>query len=77
MSVEKSLPEMRTEATSLLASGSELFEEGDYTTAAAQLGSASELFAKVLLFRLFIIVFLIKTLFRFSAKLRMNVAKLT
>jgi len=47
MSVEKSLPEMRTEATSLLASGSELFEEGDYTTAAAELGSASELFAKV------------------------------
>ena len=53
MSVEKSLPEMRTEATSLLASGSELFEEGDYTTAAAQLGSASELFAKVILFWLF------------------------
>jgi len=47
MAVEKSLPEMRTEATSLLASGSELFEDGDYTDAAADLGSASELFAKV------------------------------
>jgi len=47
MAVEKSLPEMRTEATSLLASGSELFEDGDYTDAAAVLGSASELFAKV------------------------------
>jgi len=45
--VEKSLPEMRTEATSLLASGTELFEDGDYTDAAAELGSASELFAKV------------------------------
>ena len=57
MAVEKSLPEMRTEATSLLASGSELFEEGDYTDAAAELGSASELFAKVMLFSLFIIAF--------------------
>jgi len=47
MAVEKSLPEMRTEATSLLASGSELFEDGDYTDAAAVLGSASEMFAKV------------------------------
>jgi len=44
---EKSLPEMRTEATSLLASGIELFEDGDYADAAAELGSASELFAKV------------------------------
>jgi len=47
MVVEKSLPEMRTEATSLLASGSELFEDGDYTDAAADLSSACELFAKV------------------------------
>jgi len=44
---DKSLPEMRTEATSLLASGAELFENGDFTDAAADLGSASELFAKV------------------------------
>jgi len=47
VTVEKSLPEMRTEATSLLASGTELFEDGDYTDAAVELGSASELFAKV------------------------------
>lgn len=38
---------MRTEATSLLASGTEHLEEGNYTDAAADLGSASELFAKV------------------------------
>ena len=44
---QKSLPEMRTEATSLLASGTEHLEDGNYTDAAADLGSASELFAKV------------------------------
>jgi len=38
---------MRTEATSLLASGTEHLEDGNYTDAAADLGSASELFAKV------------------------------
>ena len=48
MSVDKSLPEMRTEATSLLASGAEHFQNGNYTDAAADLGSASELFAKVI-----------------------------
>merc|ERR1711936_1007224 len=42
-----SLPEMRTEATRLLASGSEHLEDGNYTHAAADLGAASELFAKV------------------------------
>jgi len=47
MSAEKSLPEMRTEATSLLASGAEHLEDGNYTDAADDLGSASELFAKV------------------------------
>jgi len=47
MSADKSLPEMRTEATSLLASGAEHFQNGNYTDAAADLGSASELFAKV------------------------------
>jgi len=47
MSVQKSLPEMRTEATSLLASGTEHMRDGNYTDAAADLGSASELFAKV------------------------------
>jgi len=47
MSEEKSLPEMRTEATSLLASGAEHLEDGNYTDAADDLGSASELFAKV------------------------------
>jgi len=44
---QKSLAEMRTEATSLLASGTEHLEDGNYTDAAADLGSASELFAKV------------------------------
>ena len=48
MSVQKSLPEMRTEATSLLASGADHLEDGNYTDAAADLGSASELFAKVI-----------------------------
>jgi len=38
---------MRTEATSLLASGADHLEDGNYTDAAADLGSASELFAKV------------------------------
>jgi len=47
MSAEKSLPEMRTEATSLLTSGAEHLEDGNYTDAADDLGSASELFAKV------------------------------
>ena len=48
MSVQNlSLPEMRTLATSLLASGSEHLEDGNYTDAAADLGSASEMFAKV------------------------------
>ena len=42
---QKSLPEM--EATSLLASGTEHLEDGNYTDTAADLGSASELFAKV------------------------------
>jgi len=42
-----SLPEMRTEATRLLASGSEHLEDGNYTHAAVDLGAASELFAKV------------------------------
>jgi len=42
-----SLPEMRTLATSLLASGSDHLEDGNYTDAAADLGSASEMFAKV------------------------------
>ena len=44
---QKSLPEMRTEAASLLASGTEHLEDGNYTDAVADLGSASELFAKV------------------------------
>ena len=44
---QKSLAEMRTEATSLLASGTEHLEDGNYTDAVADLGSASELFAKV------------------------------
>ena len=44
-----SLPEMRTEATRLLASGSEHLEDGNYTHAAADLGAASELFAKVII----------------------------
>ena len=43
-----SLPEMRTEATRLLASGSEHLEDGNYTHAAADLGAASELFAEVI-----------------------------
>jgi len=38
---------MRTEATSLLASGAEHMEDGNYTDAAAELGAASEMFAKV------------------------------
>jgi len=42
-----SLPEMRTEATSLLNSGAEHMEDGNYTDAAADLGAASEMFAKV------------------------------
>jgi len=37
----------RTEATSLLASGAEHMEDGNYTDAAAELGAASEMFAKV------------------------------
>ena len=40
---------MRTEATRLLASGSEHLEDGNYTHAAADLGAASELFAKVII----------------------------
>ena len=53
MSAEKSLPEMRTEATSLLTSGAEHLEDGNYTDAADDLGSASELFAKVIFFSCF------------------------
>ena len=42
-----SLPEMRTQATSLLNSGADHMEDGNYTDAAADLGAASEMFAKV------------------------------
>jgi len=47
MSVQKSLPEMRSEATSLLASGAQYLDDGNYTDAAADLGAASEMYAKV------------------------------
>jgi len=42
-----SLPEMRAEATTLLTSGTEHLEQGDYVDAASDLGAASEMFAKV------------------------------
>jgi len=42
-----SLPEMRAEATTLLTSGTEHLEQGDYVDAASDLGAASEIFAKV------------------------------
>merc|ERR1711973_383212 len=40
-------PEMRAEATTLLASGTEHLEQGDFIDAASDLGAASEMFAKV------------------------------